>query len=179
MICCRSATVFCFFKLLSQEALTSEQTRSLSVDRFTVQVLYDSKNYAVRYFCCICSARKPKLYPFIHDSCLSRTSWSCGITLLFWHTITTRKGFPIPGTWSKINMFLHDLLLCLTATFFKLRDSVKMPAGVSWPRYLRMFGASILSMFLGAQVVHQYYLPDLVRDKTFSIFFVVCKYPSW
>ncbi|XP_040894569.1 protein BRAWNIN [Toxotes jaculatrix] len=36
-----------------------------------------------------------------------------------------------------------------------------MPAGVSWPRYIRMFGASILSMFAGAQVVHQYYLPDL------------------
>ncbi|XP_042268247.1 protein BRAWNIN [Thunnus albacares] len=36
-----------------------------------------------------------------------------------------------------------------------------MPAGVSWPRYLRMFGASVLSMFAGAQVVHQYYLPDL------------------
>ncbi|KAF7654146.1 hypothetical protein LDENG_00073420 [Lucifuga dentata] len=36
-----------------------------------------------------------------------------------------------------------------------------MPAGVSWPRYLRMFGASILAMFAGAQAVHQYYLPDL------------------
>ncbi|XP_044048624.1 protein BRAWNIN [Siniperca chuatsi] len=36
-----------------------------------------------------------------------------------------------------------------------------MPAGVSWPRYLRMFGASIVAMFAGAQVVHQYYLPDL------------------
>ncbi|XP_019934311.1 ubiquinol-cytochrome-c reductase complex assembly factor 6 [Paralichthys olivaceus] len=36
-----------------------------------------------------------------------------------------------------------------------------MPAGVSWPRYLRMFGASVLAMFAGAQVVHQYYLPDL------------------
>ncbi|XP_062277233.1 ubiquinol-cytochrome-c reductase complex assembly factor 6 [Scomber scombrus] len=36
-----------------------------------------------------------------------------------------------------------------------------MPAGVSWPRYLRMFGASMLSMFAGAQFVHQYYLPDL------------------
>ncbi|XP_071348035.1 ubiquinol-cytochrome-c reductase complex assembly factor 6 [Trachinotus anak] len=36
-----------------------------------------------------------------------------------------------------------------------------MPAGVSWPRYLRMFGASVLSMFAGAQFVHQYYLPDL------------------
>lgn len=36
-----------------------------------------------------------------------------------------------------------------------------MPAGVSWPRYLRMLGASLLSMFAGAQVVHQYYLPDL------------------
>lgn len=37
-----------------------------------------------------------------------------------------------------------------------------MPAGVSWPRYLRMFAASVLSMFAGAQVVHQYYRPDLV-----------------
>ncbi|XP_035646482.1 protein brawnin [Oncorhynchus keta] len=36
-----------------------------------------------------------------------------------------------------------------------------MPAGVSWPRYLRMFGASVLSMFVGAEVVHQYYRPDL------------------
>ncbi|KAF3706207.1 putative protein C12orf73 -like protein Precursor [Channa argus] len=36
-----------------------------------------------------------------------------------------------------------------------------MPAGVSWPRYLRMLGASVLAMFAGAQVVHQYYLPDL------------------
>ncbi|XP_077452821.1 ubiquinol-cytochrome-c reductase complex assembly factor 6 [Stigmatopora argus] len=36
-----------------------------------------------------------------------------------------------------------------------------MPAGVSWTRYLRMYGASILAMFVGAQVVHQYYLPDL------------------
>ncbi|KAK2842639.1 hypothetical protein Q5P01_012839 [Channa striata] len=37
----------------------------------------------------------------------------------------------------------------------------RMPAGVSWPRYLRMLGASVLAMFAGAQVVHQYYLPDL------------------
>ncbi|XP_072520057.1 ubiquinol-cytochrome-c reductase complex assembly factor 6 [Salminus brasiliensis] len=36
-----------------------------------------------------------------------------------------------------------------------------MPAGVSWPRYLKMFGASMLSMFAGAEVVHQYYRPDL------------------
>lgn len=36
-----------------------------------------------------------------------------------------------------------------------------MPAGVSWTRYLRMMGASVLAMFAGAQVVHQYYLPDL------------------
>uniref|UniRef100_A0A673I3G1 Uncharacterized protein n=1 Tax=Sinocyclocheilus rhinocerous TaxID=307959 RepID=A0A673I3G1_9TELE len=45
-----------------------------------------------------------------------------------------------------------------------------MPAGVSWPRYLRMFGASVLSMFAGAQVVHQYYRPDLVHSsRTLSI----------
>ncbi|XP_054898499.1 ubiquinol-cytochrome-c reductase complex assembly factor 6 isoform X6 [Poeciliopsis prolifica] len=36
-----------------------------------------------------------------------------------------------------------------------------MPAGVSWPRYIQMLGASVLAMFAGAQVVHQYYLPDL------------------
>ncbi|KAM8861002.1 protein brawnin [Synchiropus splendidus] len=36
-----------------------------------------------------------------------------------------------------------------------------MPAGVSWPRYLRMLGASVFSMFAGAQLVHLYYLPDL------------------
>ncbi|KPP74511.1 hypothetical protein Z043_106320 [Scleropages formosus] len=38
----------------------------------------------------------------------------------------------------------------------------KMPAGVSWPRYLRMLGASLLAMFAGAEVVHRYYRPDLV-----------------
>ncbi len=38
-----------------------------------------------------------------------------------------------------------------------------MPAGVSWSRYIRMFAASMLSMFAGAQAVHQYYRPDLVR----------------
>ncbi|KAI5616199.1 hypothetical protein C0J50_24292, partial [Silurus asotus] len=36
-----------------------------------------------------------------------------------------------------------------------------MPAGVSWPRYMKMFVASVLSMFAGAEVVHQYYRPDL------------------
>ncbi|XP_071261499.1 ubiquinol-cytochrome-c reductase complex assembly factor 6-like [Salvelinus alpinus] len=36
-----------------------------------------------------------------------------------------------------------------------------MPAGVSWPRYLRMFGAGVLSMFAGTEVIHQYYRPDL------------------
>uniref|UniRef100_A0AAX7TQK0 Ubiquinol-cytochrome c reductase complex assembly factor 6 n=2 Tax=Astatotilapia calliptera TaxID=8154 RepID=A0AAX7TQK0_ASTCA len=40
-------------------------------------------------------------------------------------------------------------------------QSVKMPAGVSWARYIRMLGASVLAMFAGAQAVHQYYLPDL------------------
>eukprot|EP00079_Xenopus_tropicalis_P011822 XP_002938123.1 PREDICTED: uncharacterized protein C12orf73 homolog [Xenopus tropicalis] len=36
-----------------------------------------------------------------------------------------------------------------------------MPAGVSWPHYLKMLGASMLSMFAGAEVVHRYYRPDL------------------
>ncbi|XP_068128896.1 ubiquinol-cytochrome c reductase complex assembly factor 6 [Hyperolius riggenbachi] len=36
-----------------------------------------------------------------------------------------------------------------------------MPAGVSWAQYLKMFSASLLSMFAGAEVVHRYYRPDL------------------
>lgn len=44
-----------------------------------------------------------------------------------------------------------------------------MPAGVSWARYLRMMGASVLAMFAGAQVVHQYYLPDLVRSPVVTL----------
>ncbi|TRY83440.1 hypothetical protein DNTS_016196 [Danionella cerebrum] len=36
-----------------------------------------------------------------------------------------------------------------------------MPAGVSWPIYMRVFAASLLSMFAGAQIVHHYYRPDL------------------
>uniref|UniRef100_A0A452GPX4 Uncharacterized protein n=1 Tax=Gopherus agassizii TaxID=38772 RepID=A0A452GPX4_9SAUR len=36
-----------------------------------------------------------------------------------------------------------------------------MPAGASWPRYLKMLSASILAMFAGAEVVHRYYRPDL------------------
>ncbi|XP_012873436.1 PREDICTED: uncharacterized protein C12orf73 homolog [Dipodomys ordii] len=36
-----------------------------------------------------------------------------------------------------------------------------MPAGVSWPSYLKMLAASLLAMCAGAQVVHRYYRPDL------------------
>ncbi|XP_074839930.1 ubiquinol-cytochrome c reductase complex assembly factor 6 isoform X2 [Carettochelys insculpta] len=36
-----------------------------------------------------------------------------------------------------------------------------MPAGVSWPRYLKMLSASMLAMLAGAEVVHRYYRPDL------------------
>lgn len=50
-----------------------------------------------------------------------------------------------------------------SSLLFRFSESEKMPAGVSWPRYLRMVGASVLAMFAGAQTVHQYYLPDLVR----------------
>lgn len=34
-----------------------------------------------------------------------------------------------------------------------------MPAGVSWPTYLKFFTAAMLSMFAGAQLVHIYYRP--------------------
>jgi hypothetical protein len=34
-----------------------------------------------------------------------------------------------------------------------------MPAGVSWPKYLKFFVASMVSMMLGAQAVHVYYRP--------------------
>lgn len=37
-----------------------------------------------------------------------------------------------------------------------------MPAGVPWTTYLKMFTASLLAMFAGSQMVHRYYLPDLV-----------------
>nr|XP_051701808.1 uncharacterized protein LOC100342621 isoform X5 [Oryctolagus cuniculus] len=37
-----------------------------------------------------------------------------------------------------------------------------MPAGVSWPTYLKMFAASLLAMCAGAEVVHRYYRPDLM-----------------
>lgn len=37
-----------------------------------------------------------------------------------------------------------------------------MPAGVPWTTYLKMVTASLLAMFAGSQVVHRYYLPDLV-----------------
>lgn len=34
-----------------------------------------------------------------------------------------------------------------------------MPAGVSWPQYLKFFVAAMVSMLLGSQVVHVYYRP--------------------
>ncbi|CAB0033170.1 unnamed protein product [Trichogramma brassicae] len=34
-----------------------------------------------------------------------------------------------------------------------------MPAGLSWPRYISIFAASILTSFAGAQCVHMYYKP--------------------
>ena len=38
-----------------------------------------------------------------------------------------------------------------------------MPAGVSWPRYLTFFAASLASGLAGSQVVHLFYKPNLVR----------------
>lgn len=37
-----------------------------------------------------------------------------------------------------------------------------MPAGVTWSKYLKFLGASLLSMFAGATVVHNYFKPSLV-----------------
>lgn len=48
-----------------------------------------------------------------------------------------------------------------------------MPSGVSWPRYLKMLGSSVLAMFAGAQVVHLYYLPDLVSEQSTVITLLV------
>ncbi|XP_075712772.1 ubiquinol-cytochrome c reductase complex assembly factor 6 [Rhinoderma darwinii] len=36
-----------------------------------------------------------------------------------------------------------------------------MPAGVTWPQYLKMMSATLVSMLAGAEVVHRYYRPDL------------------
>lgn len=54
-----------------------------------------------------------------------------------------------------------------------------MPSGVSWPRYLKMLGSSVLAMFAGAQVVHLYYLPDLVSEQSAAVFtlLVICVVP--
>uniref|UniRef100_A0A2K6KUC6 Ubiquinol-cytochrome c reductase complex assembly factor 6 n=3 Tax=Colobinae TaxID=9569 RepID=A0A2K6KUC6_RHIBE len=40
-----------------------------------------------------------------------------------------------------------------------------MPAGVPMSTYLKMFTASLLAMFAGAEVVHRYYRPDLMRNR--------------
>lgn len=34
-----------------------------------------------------------------------------------------------------------------------------MPAGVTWPTYLKFFTAAMLSMLAGAQTVHLFYRP--------------------
>ncbi|XP_048193599.1 protein BRAWNIN-like [Perognathus longimembris pacificus] len=41
-----------------------------------------------------------------------------------------------------------------------------MPAGMSWPSYLKMAAASLLAMCASAQVVHSYYRPDLTRPES-------------
>uniref|UniRef100_A0A8B9S3I1 Chromosome 12 open reading frame 73 n=1 Tax=Apteryx owenii TaxID=8824 RepID=A0A8B9S3I1_APTOW len=51
--------------------------------------------------------------------------------------------------------------LVYPARFPPLRRGAAMPAGVSWPTYLKTLGASVLAMFAGAEVVHRYYRPDL------------------
>lgn len=45
-----------------------------------------------------------------------------------------------------------------------------MPSGVSWPTYLKFVAAASLSMFFGAQIVHNIYRPledldDLVQKE--------------
>jgi len=44
-----------------------------------------------------------------------------------------------------------------------------MPAGVSWLQYTKIMGASLISMFAGAQCVHVIYKPlkdfDVIVDK--------------
>uniref|UniRef100_A0A2K6ULJ2 Uncharacterized protein n=1 Tax=Saimiri boliviensis boliviensis TaxID=39432 RepID=A0A2K6ULJ2_SAIBB len=38
-----------------------------------------------------------------------------------------------------------------------------MPAGVPMSTYVKMLAASFLAMCAGAEVVHRYYRPDLVK----------------
>lgn len=40
-----------------------------------------------------------------------------------------------------------------------------MPAGVSWSNYLKFASASLFSMFVGSQTVHQFYHPMRDFDK--------------
>uniref|UniRef100_A0A8C5SPF1 Uncharacterized protein n=1 Tax=Laticauda laticaudata TaxID=8630 RepID=A0A8C5SPF1_LATLA len=44
-----------------------------------------------------------------------------------------------------------------------------MPAGVSWPKYLKILTAAFLSMLAGAQTVHKFYKPDLVTGVARSV----------
>uniref|UniRef100_A0A6B2F1H1 Uncharacterized protein n=1 Tax=Bothriechis nigroviridis TaxID=88079 RepID=A0A6B2F1H1_BOTNI len=39
-----------------------------------------------------------------------------------------------------------------------------MPAGLSWPKYLKILTATLLTMLAGAQTVHKFYRPDLTPD---------------
>lgn len=59
-------------------------------------------------------------------------------------------------TWFSRELGTEHLPLSLPAS------PLTMPAGVPWTTYLKMFTASLLAMFAGSQVVHRYYLPDLV-----------------
>lgn len=40
-----------------------------------------------------------------------------------------------------------------------------MPAGVSWPQYLKFFSAAMLTMLAGSQTVHMIYRPLDDLDK--------------
>ncbi|KAJ8411413.1 hypothetical protein AAFF_G00174190 [Aldrovandia affinis] len=74
-----------------------------------------------------------------------------------------RCSVPLAGKTQDVFMLIRNkpVETCNIEVFIRIPHHRKMPAGVSWPRYLRMFGASILAMFAGAEVVHRYYMPDL------------------
>uniref|UniRef100_A0ACB8FN72 Uncharacterized protein n=1 Tax=Sphaerodactylus townsendi TaxID=933632 RepID=A0ACB8FN72_9SAUR len=59
------------------------------------------------------------------------------------------------------SLVLHRRELMQASGHHRLWFIFAMPAGVSWPRYLKMLTASMLAMFVGAEVVHRYYRPDL------------------
>lgn len=89
----------------------------------------------------------PLLFPFDGYHCRSQI-----YILLSYRRYSYTKGIraKTERPWIQ-GLILHPLMV-----------TTAMPAGISWSRYLTFLTASMLSMFAGASVVHNYFKPNLV-----------------